>query len=263
MASWTETQRLNHVRAFLFAQDTTPASEIHPFSSQDVATIHDRGVRAWRFLPDPPQAPAPVSTVLVHDQCELTFLGQASGEPSGSPFPHQPQTVMTNLPLPKAQEVYYFEVKLMDLPPGTNVAIGLVTRPYPGSFCLPGQAKYSVGMDSDRGHRFYSTSFSGLPHGCKSYEGDVLGCGYRPRSGTVFFTRNGVKLDPPAFTGFRPTSIFPAVGAQGPCHLEVNLGQAGFVLIEANVKKWGLAPVIEAPQPPPAYGKELGSVLLQ
>ena len=39
--------------------------------------------------------------------------------------------------------------------------------------------------------------------------------------------------------------------------MHVNLVQAGFVFIKANVKKWGLAPSVGTLAPPPAYGSEL------
>jgi hypothetical protein len=45
--------------------------------------------------------------------------------------------------------------------------------------------------------------------------------------------------------------------------VHVNLGQSGFVFIEANVKKWGLAPVTGSLAPPPPYGSEQGSILLE
>lgn len=45
--------------------------------------------------------------------------------------------MLSNLPLPKLNEVYYFECKMYDKPETTEVAIGLVTKPYP-SFRLPG-----------------------------------------------------------------------------------------------------------------------------
>lgn len=37
----------------------------------------------------------------------------------------------------------------------------------------------------------------------------------------------------------------------------------GFVFVEANVKKWGLAPMHGTLAPPPAYGLEAGSLLLE
>lgn len=61
-----------------------------------------------------------------------------------------------------------------------------------------------------------------------------MGVGYRHRTGTLFFTKNGRKLED-AYTGLR-WNLFPTVGANGPCQVHVNLGQMGFVFIEANVK---------------------------
>lgn len=62
--------------------------------------------------------------------------------------------------------------------------------------------------------------------------------------------------------GLKSQNFFPAIGANGPCVVHVNLGQAGFVFLEANVKKWGLAPVTGSLAPPPPYGSEQGSILL-
>lgn len=63
--------------------------------------------------------------------------------------------------------------------------------------------------------------------------------------------------------GFKTHNFFPAVGANGPCSVHVNFGQAGFVFIEANVKKWGLAPMTGSLAPPPPYGSEQGDILLE
>lgn len=93
-------------------------------------------------------------------------------------------------------------------------------------------------------------------------QGDVIGIGYRPRSGTIFFTRNGKKLDD-VVHGLKSQNFFPTVGANGPCMVHVNFGQMGFVFIEANVKKWGLAPMTGSLAPPPPYGSEQGSILLE
>lgn len=62
--------------------------------------------------------------------------------------------------------------------------------------------------------------------------------------------------------GFNNYNLFPTVGADGPCSVHVNFGQSGFVFIEANVKKWGLAPSSGTLAPPPPYGSERGSILL-
>ena len=93
-------------------------------------------------------------------------------------------------------------------------------------------------------------------------EGDVVGVGYRPRTGTIFFTRNGKKLEETIHSSFKTSNLFPTIGAAGPCTIHVNFGQAGFVFIEANVKKWGLAPMTGTLAPPPRYGREEESILL-
>lgn len=112
------------------------------------------------------------------------------------------------------------------------------------------------------GQRRYNQPFSGIPYGPVWAQGDVIGVGYRPRTGTVFFTRNGKKLEDVAHN-LKSQNLFPAVGANGPCTVHVNFGQSGFVFIEANVKKWGLAPMTGSLAPPPPYGSEQGSVLLE
>jgi SPRY domain len=191
-----------------------------------------------------------ISSLLVHSRTELTFL----------PDPASATSVQSNLPLPKLNEVYYWEVKMFDLPENTNVAVGLATKPYP-HFRLPGLCRHSVAYHSN-GDKTYNYPFTATPLAPSLKEGDVVGVGYRPRSGTVFFTRNGRKLED-AFVGFNSYNLFPTIGADGPCSLHVNLGQGGFVFIEANVKKWGLAPSVGTLAPPPAYGSERGSILLE
>lgn len=148
---------------------------------------------------------------------------------------------------------------MFDLPETTNVAVGLATKPYP-PFRLPGLSRYSVAYHSN-GDKSHNYPFTASGFGPTLKEGDVLGLGYRPRTGTVFFTRNGRKMED-AFVGLSRWNLFPTIGADGPCSVHVNLGQAGFVFIEANVKKWGLAPSVGTLAPPPAYGSERGSILL-
>lgn len=208
--------------------------------------IQEKGVSAWCFEPDYETSPS----LLVQSRTELTFL----------PDPSSATSVQSNLPLPKLNEVYYWEVKMFDLPPTSNVSIGLATKPYP-SFRLPGHCRYSVAFHSN-GDKSHNYPFTQTTFGPVLKEGDVVGIGYRPRSGTVFFTRNGRRLED-AYVGLTRWNLFPTIGADGPCSVHVNLGQSGFVFIEANVKKWGLAPSVGTLAPPPAYGAERGSILLE
>jgi hypothetical protein len=48
-------------------------------------------------------------------------------------------SVLSNLPLPKQNEVYYWESKIYDKPETTLISIGVATKPYP-LFRLPGMS---------------------------------------------------------------------------------------------------------------------------
>ncbi|KAK7064174.1 protein ssh4 [Favolaschia claudopus] len=248
-ARWLESVSDNVRQAYLRARDFQlqylPNSLPTDITLSQFLSIQEKGVSAWSFEPDYET----VNSLLVHARTEITFL----------PDPASSSCVQSNLPLPKLNEVYYWEVKMFDLPESTTVSVGLATKPYP-SFRLPGLNRYSVAYHSN-GEKSHNYPFMTSQFGPPLKEGDVLGVGYRPRTGTVFFTRNGRKMED-AFIGLNRWNLFPTIGADGPCSVHVNLGQAGFVFIEANVKKWGLAPSVGTLAPPPAYGSERGSILL-
>ncbi|KAF9091528.1 Rsp5p-dependent ubiquitination, sorting of cargo proteins at the multivesicular body [Mortierella sp. AM989] len=236
----TERQAFDAAQAFQIVHP--PNSVPTDISLSQYLSIQEKGVSAWEFEASYDHQ------LFVHDRTELSFFDQVA-------------CVQTNLPLPRQQEVYYWEVKMFEKSPNTVVSVGVSTKPYPTTR-LPGWNRHSVGYFSDSGRKYCNSLWSGYPYGPIYFEGDVIGCGYRPRNGTIFFTRNGKRIDE-AFTGFGRMNLFPTVGATGPCVLHVNFGQSGFVFVEANVKKWGLAPATGSLAPPPAYGSELGSILLE
>ncbi|KAG6911916.1 hypothetical protein DXG01_000163 [Tephrocybe rancida] len=241
----SEPVRREYLRAKEHQVQYPPNSLPTDITLSQFLSIQEKGVSAWSFEPDYET----VNSLLVHARTEITFL----------PDPASSSCVQSNLPLPKLNEVYYWEVKMFDLPETTTVSVGLATKPYP-AFRLPGQNRYSAAYHSN-GDKSHNYPFTATPFGPLLKEGDVLGVGYRPRTGTLFFTRNGRKMED-AFIGLSRWNLFPTIGADGPCSVHVNLGQAGFVFIEANVKKWGLAPSVGTLAPPPAYGSERGSILL-
>lgn len=222
--------------------------------------IQEKGVSAWEFQPE-----LEIANCFVEGRTEVEFFDAEC-------------SVQTNLPLPKQNEVYYWEAKIYDKPESTSIGIGLTTKPYP-LFRMPGMSyfatrfalaltnhvpgfhKTSVAYHST-GHRRHNQPFTPSPYGPPLLQGDVIGVGYRPRSGTVFFTRNGKKLED-VVHNYRAQNFFPTIGANGPCSVHVNFGQMGFVFIEGNVKKWGLAPMTGSLAPPPPYGSEQGSILLE
>lgn len=178
----------------LLLPDRSPvgAETVDPIiNEQTLQFIDEEGAHAWEFQPDPK---LPNDSVLVENKSEITFLNY-----------NYDVSVMTNLPIPRLNRVYYCEFKIFELnTAGSNnnssqnemLSFGLSTSPYP-YFRLPGRHHHSIAYDSTGGRRF-NDSFELSPELASIFprceKGDVIGIGYRTNSGTVFFTRNGKKL---------------------------------------------------------------------
>ncbi|KAI9808148.1 MAG: Rsp5p-dependent ubiquitination, sorting of cargo proteins at the multivesicular body [Sarcosagium campestre] len=237
-----DSQRSEYLRAKAFVQANPPESMQTDISLSQFLAIQEKGVSAWEFEPE-----LEIANCFVEGRTEIEFFDSEC-------------SVQSNLPIPKQNEVYYWEAKIYDKPETSLISVGMTTKPYP-LFRLPGWHKHSVAYTSI-GHRRLNQPFSSTSYAPPYVQGDVVGVGYKPRTGSVFFTRNGKKLDDVAH-GLKSQNLFPTVGANGPCTVHVNFGQMGFVFIEANVKKWGLAPMTGSLAPPPPYGSEQGSILLE
>ncbi|KAJ6120942.1 Protein ssh4 [Penicillium sp. IBT 18751x] len=242
LASMDDLSRSEYLRAKAWVQSNPPESMSTDISLSQFLAIQEKGVSAWEFQPE-----LEIANCFVEGRTEIEFFDSEC-------------SVQTNLPIPKQNEVYYWEAKIYDKPDSTMIGVGLSTKPYP-LFRMPGFHKTSVAYEST-GHRRHNQPFTPTPYGPPLLQGDVIGVGYRPRSGAIFFTRNGKKLED-VVHNYRSQNLFPTIGANGPCSIHVNFGQMGFVFIEANVKKWGLAPMTGSLAPPPPYGSEQGSILLE
>lgn len=220
-------------------------------------SIQEKGIRAWEFVKD---YMLTNNDLLIVNRFELNF------------FKKFECSTQTNLPIPMTNDVYYFESKIYSLPhpDETLISIGIGIKPYPW-FRLPGRHAHSISYDSN-GYRRHNQPFTpqGDPPFPTLIEGDVVGIGYRVRSGTVFFTRNGKKVSELKIGGhiknFRipqDGQLFPIIGANNLCSVHVNVGQLGYVFIEGNVKKWGFAPLEGNGPSPPAYKKFNSDILLE
>ncbi|CAB4389872.1 unnamed protein product [Rhizophagus irregularis] len=129
---------------------------------------------------------------------------------------------------------YYYEITISSNPNNdkTIIAIGLATKNYSINR-LPGCDTHSVGFHSDEGRTFHNEGYTGSKYAEKwGKVNDVIGCGYCPNTGQIFFTMNGKNL------GIAYTSLFynwyPTIGSNGFCSLNVNFGQKEFKYKEAN-----------------------------
>lgn len=75
---------------------------------------------AWEFEPE-----LEIANCFVEARTEIEFFDSEC-------------SVLSNLPLPKQNEVYYWESKIYDKPESTLISIGVATKPYP-LFRLPGE----------------------------------------------------------------------------------------------------------------------------
>lgn len=81
--------------------------------------IQEKGVSAWEFQPE-----LEIANCFVEGRTEIEFFDSET-------------SVQTNLPVPKQNDVYYWEAKIYDKPETTLISIGMTTKPYP-MFRLPG-----------------------------------------------------------------------------------------------------------------------------
>ncbi|WBW75171.1 SPRY domain membrane protein, specificity factor required for ubiquitination Ear1 [Schizosaccharomyces osmophilus] len=196
----------------------------------DFLQVQEKGVFAWHFMPN------------------LDLGAYATNRTELSFTKNEECCLQTNLPLQRINEVYYWEAKLLEVDENTTISIGLTTKPYP-PFRMPGWNFWSLAYISD-GTRRCNSAFTSKSYASFYQKGDVIGVAYKPKANRVFFTRNGRRCAELPCT-YR--NVYPTVGATGPCVVHVNLGQAGYVFIEANIKKWRLAPPVGSLAPPPSY----------
>lgn len=272
---------------------------VKPFNTYnsvaDKQLIKDRGVEAFYFLPSindkVTREGSFLPSFIVQDKLDITFTR----------FNESASTIL-NFPLPfNGKDAVYFEVKVFKFPPQSNsiFSIGLMTPPYP-YFRLPGYNKYSIAYESTGKLRinnpFHADTL--LP---KIQEGDVIGFGYRFRTGTIFITHNGKKMMD--LTHNYKADMFIGIGCMNSAYtrtytrdgmledpdnvtlknnngstlplilqnvhnpkvddvssdeveLHVNLGQVGFVFIEANARKYAFSSPHGTIGVPPNYHAE-------
>lgn len=216
------------------------------FTPEDEVLIKDCGINAFEFEQEHDIL---LARYIVADRTEIHFLNNDT--------PYSTATSVLNYCLPVKNRTYsdtvYFEVKVFEYDTSNengHFAIGLVTKPYPLSFRLPGYNNFSIAYESTgnlkinkpfptplQQHMGDNSKFNAqvLPPLSQS---DTVGFGYVISTGTVFITRNGKKLMDILKDCY--VDLYPAVGCFSTnAKFQANLGQLGYVWIEANVRKYG------------------------
>ncbi len=108
------------LRPAAFIAANPPESVQTDISLSQYLAIQEKGVSAWEFEPE-----LEIANCFVEARTEVEFFDAEC-------------TVLSNLPVPKQNDVYYWEAKIYDKPENTLMSIGMATKPYP-LFRLPGK----------------------------------------------------------------------------------------------------------------------------
>lgn len=104
-----------------FIQANPPETLPTDISLSQFLAIQEKGVSAWEFEPE-----LEIANCFVEARTEIEFFDSEC-------------SVQSNLPIPKQNEVYYWEAKIYDKPDSSLISIGVSTKPYP-LFRLPGMS---------------------------------------------------------------------------------------------------------------------------
>ena len=110
---------LTHSLVIAFIQANPPETLPTDISLSQFLAIQEKGVSAWEFEPE-----LEIANCFVEGRTEIEFFDSEC-------------SVQSNLPIPKQNEVYYWEAKIYDKPDSFLISIGVSTKPYP-LFRLPG-----------------------------------------------------------------------------------------------------------------------------
>lgn len=112
---------LNNALIIAFIQANPPETLPTDISLSQFLAIQEKGVSAWEFEPE-----LEIANCFVEGRTEIEFFDSEC-------------SVQSNLPIPKQNEVYYWEAKMYDKPDSSLISIGVSTKPYP-LFRLPGMS---------------------------------------------------------------------------------------------------------------------------
>ncbi|WPH04822.1 Hypothetical protein R9X50_00771900 [Acrodontium crateriforme] len=157
---------------------------------------------------------------ILADGTEIRFVGVTKTSDEAA-------STRTDHPMPKECGLYYFEVTILSKHKDGLIGIGFSSKKA-NLNRLPGWENDSWAYHGDDGYSFACTA-SGKSYGPKFSSNDTIGCGVNFRTGTAFFTKNGVYLGE-AFKGIKTDRLFPSVGIKKPGeHLRVNFGRTPFI----------------------------------
>ncbi|CCE73244.1 Piso0_000274 [Millerozyma farinosa CBS 7064] len=241
-------ERTSYLRGEEFTKAYPPEfhSRGRSYNDSMLRLVKEHGVSAFEFEQENDILQA---RYLVSGGTEVHFLNNDA--------PYSTATAVLNYSLPVKNrgfsDTIYFEVKVFEFTndnPSSHFSIGLVTKPYPSKFRLPGYNSFSISYEStgnlkinrpfptpSQQHQGDASKFNSLVLPPLE-QSDIVGFGYHIPTGIIFITRNGNKLLDVMKGCY--LDLYPAIGCFSTnAKFQANLGQLGFVWVEANVRKYG------------------------
>ncbi|KAH0606781.1 uncharacterized protein H6S33_003615 [Morchella sextelata] len=158
---------------------------------------------------------------LLNDGLEVKFVGPQKVSDNDA------AAVRADQFMPPQCGIFYYEITVVSKGKEGLIGVGFCTKKVPLNR-LPGWEPESWGYHGDDGNSFCCQG-TGKQYGPQFSTNDVIGCGVNFRTGTAFFTKNGLFLKT-AFRDIKSTKLYPAVGMKRPGeHIRVNFGQERFV----------------------------------
>jgi len=132
-----------------------------------------------------------------------------------------------------SNEFYYYEIKVIKIN-DSKIYFGLGLSSYMLTD-LPGTTDGTVGYHSSG--LIYANG-SVVAYAQVVSENDVVGVGYYPSNGKIFFTLNGKYIQNISGDILHRQRFFPHLGSDGECTLEVNFGMTHFEYIPNETNKY-------------------------
>jgi hypothetical protein len=163
---------------------------------------------------------------ILNDGLQVKYNGARSSD--------EGTAIRADHPMPTMAGIYYFEVNMLTKQREGLVSVGFVS-PKVALTRVPGWEPNSWGYHGDDGkihtaQQAHQTGQTGKNYKEPFHGGDTIGCGINFRTGTCFFTKNGMNFGT-AFKDLKSDKLYyPAIGMKKTGEqVKVNFGQTPFL----------------------------------